>query len=242
MLAGCDPSGYLDSNSELYTVIANNVLGAGSFDTESTSIIEEDSYGRIMFFYTGGRGYSNIYHEQICIIGICQKSDDKYTYYYEDDCFFVCKDLGEWSKVSDILPLIQDELEELKKLNDWNKEFNESKMTSAEIVKNFVDKPEYHDGSQHYKTALSTIKCSEGYSLDYYIVCSDKAGRQLILIQEKPRDSTESYELEDVRTFLVIVTNSGYVSKDSILELTPEQLYNYRDIIKEFKVSNNWNG
>lgn len=212
------------------------VLGAGSSEFESISIIEEDSYGRIMFYYAGVD--SNIYKKRLRIICICQKSSKKYTYYYEDDCFFVCKDLGDWSNVSDILPLVQDELEELKELNDWDNELDESKMTSAKIVKNFRDKPEYHDGSQHYKTALSTIKCSEGYSWDYYIMCSDKAGRQLILMQEKPNDSTVSDELEDVRTFLVIVSNEEYVSKR---ELTSEELYDYRDIIKEFKAANNWN-
>lgn len=231
--------GYGGTKPELYTVIANNVLGAGSSEFESISIIEEDSYGRVLFFYAGN--YSNIYQKKLRIISICQKSDNKYAYYYEDDCFFVCEDFEASLSISEILPLVQDELEELKNLNDWNQELNESKMTSAKIVKNFTQKLEYHDDSQHYKTALSSVKCSEGYSWDYYIMCSDKFGRQLILMQENPNDATVSNQLEDVRTFLVIVPNSGYVSKKSVLELTAEQLYDYRDIIKDFKESNNWN-
>ena len=46
LLTGCDPSGYQSPNPELYSVVANTLIGAGSSHFEHTSIIEEDSYGR----------------------------------------------------------------------------------------------------------------------------------------------------------------------------------------------------
>lgn len=236
-LTGCDVRGYGGSYPELYAVIANNSLGAGSSYLESISIIEEDSYGRIMFFYSGND--SDVYKNMIDIVGICQKSDKKNTYYYEDDCFFVCKGFDDGLKLSDILPLVQNDIDKLKKLNDWNKELDESKMTSAEKVKNFINKPELN--TSLYQIALSAVECSEGYEWNYYIMCSDKVGRQLILMQER-RIDYEPSELEEIKTILVIVSNDGKVdSVNGILELTPEQLYDYRDVMKEFKAANHWN-
>lgn len=46
LLTGCDPSGYQSSNPELYSVVANTLIGAGSSHFEHTNIIERESYGR----------------------------------------------------------------------------------------------------------------------------------------------------------------------------------------------------
>lgn len=243
LLTGCDPS-YVESSPELYTVVANNILGAGMSRWEYTYVIEEDSYGRVMFLYTATPS-SNIYLGPIYAVCICQKSDNEYTYYYEDDCFFVCVNAEELVNRGTVTRLLenisQNDIDELKLRNDWEKELNEEKMTVSRSFKQFNDKEEYKSGSQHYKAALNAVKCPDGYRLWYYIICSDKAGRQLIWIQEKKSDGT-STNLEDIRNFLVIVGKNGEVeSDDCILELTTEHLYDYRDIVKEFKAENNWN-
>ncbi len=88
----------------------------------SYEILEEDDYGRVLFFYTAPDFISKQQGEYIVI---CQKITDKYVYFYEDICFEILYD----DEDADI--------QELKKKNDWNSPLDESKMAFREMRATF---------------------------------------------------------------------------------------------------------
>ena len=83
--------------------------------TNGCEIIEEDSYGRILYSYTA---YSVITDKKETAVLICQKLSSTDVYFYKDICYL----LDEWS---------DEELLLLKEDNDWEKPLNPDKMSSA---------------------------------------------------------------------------------------------------------------
>lgn len=84
-------------------------------DTNECVILEEDSYGRILYTYTTR---SVITDQEETAVLICQNLASTEVYYYKDTCYLI----GEWT---------DDELKLLKEKNDWEKPLNEDKMSSA---------------------------------------------------------------------------------------------------------------
>ncbi len=222
LLVGCESMGYLSGDDALYTVAANNLIGAGLTVNETTHVIETDSYGRTLFIYRNSGSVFG-FKDALCI---CQTYDDEYTYYYEDDCILLFDSDG---NVSD------ESLTTFKQRNDWNGEMNEDKMTSAPIVDNFFEKPEYSNSQTD--AAANAVEPSCGYEWESVIVCADTRGRQLIVQREY------SYETNHLgKTYAVIVSPDGLVDEScGIMEMDENVLADYTAAIKDFKARNNWN-
>lgn len=125
----CEGSVYSVRSSgrtELYSVANVSVpFVSGDLDWDQVEEIEKDSYGRIMFKYRSAHrmepcmlyDYSGKY---VYAIIICQMYDNDYAYYYDNDNFIYLPDNED---------LQSDRVEQFKKLNDWNKALDQSKMT-----------------------------------------------------------------------------------------------------------------
>ena len=89
ILTGCTYKGYTGDYSNLYTVAINSILwnnghsfSADKYINPHIEIIDEDMYGRVMFTY-----YEKYYagaNISFSALIICQNSNDKYVFYYED--------------------------------------------------------------------------------------------------------------------------------------------------------------
>ena len=221
-LIGCESEGYLSEDYALYTVVANNFIGAGASVNETTHIIETDSYGRILFLYRNSGSVFDL-RDALCI---CQAHDEKFAYYYEDDCIIFCDHDGN----------IPDELLTMfKQKNDWDSEMNMSKMSSAPIIRHIREKLEYSNSL--IDAAADAIESSEGYKWESVILCADKYGRQLIIQKEY------SYDNHDIgKTYAVIVPPDGVVDeRNGIMEMDEDMLIDYTEAIKAFKARNGWN-
>lgn len=83
LLVACDGRAYYEGHDyDLFSVAVNSLLGVNGYGGKGSGpkiqVIEEDNYGRKLFSYLGD-GLGNSYS-----LLICQKSDDKYAYYYPD--------------------------------------------------------------------------------------------------------------------------------------------------------------
>ena len=77
------------------------------------NVIEQDSYGRVLFEFCFSNDISQKNEE---VLVICQKNDRYYTYFYEDICFTYTNN-------------DETELLKFKEINDWEESLDESKMS-----------------------------------------------------------------------------------------------------------------
>ena len=267
LLAGCEPpSGYTGSREDLLTLVYYNVIGTGvdsrgiqptgSF-SERIDVIGQDSYGRTLFGYWCMQ--SGFYFDQeLRAMCICQKSDKENVYYYEDDCFFLYTDY-------DKIP--QEKIDELKERNDWEQPYNDRAMTQADVLKSYrlvfhnasaLDKPMYEKKSVYYTAAMNAVNPPKQCLINDCLLTQDTNGNVLVVLQAIHPDYRElrsSLTVSDsdaashsyltvepglslTKNYLVFVNKYGGV-RDRV-EVTPEQLYDYREIVKDFKAQNGW--
>lgn len=183
---------YKGEYPHLYTVAINSVLTSGmiltphSYDSAEVYKLDEDEYGRELFVYFGS---------PIGTVGgtssaiICQAHDDKYAYWY-DNINYVLSPYGSYieefeSGVSnDSQRGIPSEwIEELKERNDWGKELDESRFSSAEIV---VDRYDFKSSEEKARSFYNDMFVDDGDEYHGYryatIIACDKDGRALYKI------------------------------------------------------------
>ncbi|MDR1939417.1 MAG: hypothetical protein LBQ40_01305, partial [Clostridiales bacterium] len=123
--------GYRGKNPELQSVAANSLLpGLYNRRFDRVEILEKDDYGRTLFSYHQYPPNTRLLNA----LAICQKSDDKYTYFYTDYNFVVVDEFilpDEWAEVKG--GDLAEEIELLKEKNDWGKEIREDLLIKAPI-------------------------------------------------------------------------------------------------------------
>lgn len=191
---------YGGKHRDLYTVAVNNIFGAqgyvsngeATFDPTIT-IIETDDYGRVLFFYDeyyyGGQ--NSPYGTAIAIM---QKSDNKYAYYYQDDCYcpYFNQDRFFNAEYGDMFS--EEDIQALKELNDWNKELDLDKCTKSRIAtRNPWGKLNLKDGD--FNAAIKPFAQLNGYKgsdaiYRYSVFCHmDDYGRELFYVYGIGRDA-----------------------------------------------------
>jgi len=122
----------------------------------------------------------------------------------------------------------EEQLEQLKAENNWNEELNEDRFFRVSIsVRN----------KRRYLTAASEEtqrEIFEATSGEVFVsrssipLTTDQNGNVLFLIR-------------DVRTFLFMFDSDGnLIEETGIMELSDENLWDYRDQLREFKEANGW--
>ena len=146
-MIACNPvfDCYVGNYPDLFTVAINSVLSSKGFLSANGSFqpvlekIDEDEYGRILFCYT--ESYHRSFGE-FCLL-IQQKKEDNYTYFYP----FLNLVSGEKAEGNSISlfknrtvildkynGVTTEQIENLKYLNDWNREINIEKCVKKEII------------------------------------------------------------------------------------------------------------
>lgn len=240
---GCipmEPSPYDSNNMELYTIAAFSIPYADDMGT-SIAIIESDKYGRVLFQVQFG--YSLFYRELsdeknnnwLYAYGICQKSDQKRTYYYEDDCFQIYRNKDEFT--------IKQQ-NELKELNDWDLPLIIDKMTSRTIIPS--------GGSKLDSTVLGL---NEGLSISMrlddlfaenesmnkpfvfseYLDC-DQEGKSIGVVWGYSKNENDELEIE---AYFIMVEKDCLTSRKARIAPIHDTLH-FRKELKAFKKENGW--
>jgi hypothetical protein len=238
-LTGCQFTGYKGEFPALYTVAVNSLLAARGYHSHGDALlklVEEDSYGRILFSYYEDSYYDEGWPNSFSYL-ICQKSDETYVYYYAD-YNFISK---AWNGLD--TPFSSKEIEELKTKNDWNKEFSDKELTKLEITPikkepgTEIERKDFDALFQ--KVAMEKGRQGNGTMVHPYVLylTSDTYGRKLYFASAKHYDTSE--EAMEFELVMIFNPDGSYNEEICVMELKDH--YNYQDDLKEFKEQNNWN-
>lgn len=198
-------------------------------------VIEEDSFGRVMFEYS--EGWANvglfktgaIYDYLLCAVLIAQKCDEEFVYYYPD-VNFKCRKLVKNDRYALPTELTENELTELKQLNDWDKEIDLSRCTKAankyEIVhRSILD-------SEQIQAIGKELENRYGITLCVLPMLQNRSGSVLV-------SAMEYYSPWDGHLFMFIVDKDGaYVLKDNSVD--DFDYYDYQNVLMELKIECDW--
>jgi len=82
---------YVGPHLDLHTESSNSLLGLYAVNVTPV-LMEEDAYGRVLYFYAVGSSmaYDEVYDDEgIVAFFVMQKSEDDYVWYYSDINFIV---------------------------------------------------------------------------------------------------------------------------------------------------------
>ena len=131
---------YHQDTNDLHSVASNSLLGVRGSFYDIITILEEDDFGRVFFaFVVEGRLFSVL---------ISQKTTETHSYFYSGynfmltDLRYVPLSYSEIFFLSseEMVDLVhrvfsQEEINEMKLANDWNKEINNNRLFGVEIVR-----------------------------------------------------------------------------------------------------------
>ncbi|MDR2585870.1 MAG: hypothetical protein LBC84_06595 [Prevotellaceae bacterium] len=250
---GCNGK-YKKNHPALYSVAVNSVLGTTGFIPDGhgpfpslISLIEEDSLGRVMFVY-----YERKKISRFSLI-ISQKSDGEYAYYYPDYNFISISgppgswftDTSECTKAGltflncAFTKFKDEEIEELRRKNDWNMPIDIDKCERAEIVRRKPRGPVRKSVVRSfYRNALEDDANYNSSRPVFF--AEDNYGRSMYLAYGKWGSGRYFGEGFDRRVVVLFFQLDGsYDVNNGVMELT--DLNNYQDDLRTFKARNNWN-
>jgi hypothetical protein len=110
--------------SDLFAVACYSVpFLHSSWDFDRVEVIDKDKYGRVLYKYTSNSDALFEYNgNHICALLVCQKSDEKYAYYYENYSFIISTGDETFS---------ESDTQRLKELNDWGTELVSVKLSKV---------------------------------------------------------------------------------------------------------------
>lgn len=176
-------------------------------------LLETDEYGRNLFCY-------KVVSSRTKIFLILQKTEEMFTYYYEDDCYaFTQFD-------SDIS---EQEMNALKERNDWGKPINQEKMvrisyTREDVIKDTINIRDVEENLSNYLSENPICKKMKDFYFNPLDFCFPN--KQLMLICERHKDYSQHY-------FLVLYDHD---SEQPVVEIEELQGMNsFREEIIAFK-------
>ena len=234
-LTGCEPAAnkYYGPNVDCFTIAANNILGLSPLFCQ-TALLDEDSYGRQIFVYLGGYPAPPGGADLLAVL-ISQKADEKYVYYYPDDCFILYeKSLPYYTSDEEMVSAVKAmvpaaDLQALEEKNDWGKPFDESRCAKKVISRT-------NDRGRVTNSSMLKFYRSVGYvdpysSIQYFTyMTSDDYNRQIYF--SRLDDAGKNY----IGAYAVMFSPGGRINSMKITDFL-----HYQDAMKEFKIKNNWN-
>ena len=245
-LSGCFKIGYKGENPELYTVAIYNFFGAHGYGSNGEihipaelGVIEEDSYGRVLFYYDEG------IVDEGCGYGILPKSADGYAYYYEDDCILCAK--NDWQGNGEVTYeewFTAEELSAFKARNDWDQLIREEKCTKKAVLsrkpgeKLNLEKKDFEKATKDWLTNNGfPIKSDKRIYTTKEFFMADDYGREIycIYVNETCLDATI-----DERIVLAVMFMPDGTCDPTVSVICIDDMKNYRDQMKAFRQSNGW--
>jgi len=253
MLTGCYSAGplphaYTGPDGDLNSEVTNSILGIYGVDYNRIAVIREDSFGRRLFAYwgrTNAAGSALMGNDWINAFLIIQKSDDKYVYFYSGNNFIMYKDdpnrevsptEEEWIRIAND-PAKANDIEWLKQMNDWDKPFDESRLTRVlisqqdlERASNFKLVPD--EAKEKARKQIAALNDSSRGAFMY--LTSDEYDRHIFFYRVLDKDDIYT------KSYVVLFNKDGsFDAENGIMEI--KDVWNYQDDLKAFKERNGWN-
>lgn len=176
----------LDESQELKLAVCGSYAVPGMFchnlkeDTFSCDVLENDSYGRILFLYETA---NTITQKKEKAYVVCQGIDSTYVYFYEDICYVTVIDGTE-------------DITSLKTLNDWNKPLRDSCMSRRKYSISF-DLYIMTDSQLYYNDAMTA--CCQALAIQpsqintFISLDSNEHGQELFWLTIQQDNVTQMY-------------------------------------------------
>jgi len=242
VFSACDYTGYKGPHVDLFSVTSNSILGVWG-DADPIIILEEDDYGRKMFFHWG----SSIIAEEkddyeFWAIVICQQTDSKgkYTYFYSDVNYILFKvafpdepvyggDLDRLKEIAYTLATDK-EINDFKLRNDWDKPINEAKCVKVKVSRAGRGIDDSLISRSKKETICNYLRpgSARGDWADYYLT-SDIYNRHIFFFKDM---KNEEYQY----SYLLMLFPDG-----SYHAVKLNDPWNFQEELKRFKLDNNWN-
>ena len=231
ILTSCGYNGYTGNHDELYSVATHSVLwlngyswGADYKCDPQIEIIEEDNFGRIMFTY-----YEKYYkgsNLSFSALIICQYSNEKEVFYYEDINYIV-KEQVLYSQ--DIEEFSSSDIEYLKQINDWNKEIDYDKCVKKDITKTKQKPPKEKEILDIIIDKFELVNGNYSLFIDY--LTSNIDGSKYMVYGYVRKTEQEGIY------FIGLVENIDVIKLNIIV---PTNVYDYKVELIKFKELNEW--
>ncbi len=233
LIVSCrDTDIYNGNDPELHSVALESIVGSRSDWMNEVLRMEEDSYGRVLFAFFGANLYWTVNgQEDVLAIVIAQKADSDFTYYYDsNNVIAIYVDQLNEKLTLNLLESYFDEedIEELKVKNDWNKPINDKLLFRTEVTRKKMCNVNDRD--------LLPYKDLLGGNLYHRIQCYGKDRNGYMLVSVESELSNQSS-----RTFVIylLIVNKDHelISFDAVMRVT--DIFDM-EAIKRFKQENGW--
>ena len=222
---GRDTSRYDGQYPEGYSIAGSTVLGVHGGESPKVELIEQDSYGRSLFHYREITSYVDG-SPGISALLICQMTDDNYAYYYPNWHFIVRHSFEEFTS---------EQIEELKKKNDWEKSLNTDKMVSVPIAEKRDHAPYSNaDLVLCFASQKPEWKKSDVYFCD---LGRDESGRWLFYARVCNKESQFS---EGYLALYTPYMPDQTARLNQVEKIPNADLWEYQEQLKKFKDASDW--
>lgn len=234
-LSGCvfDPASsvYKGNNIELQVIATNSLLGVPGRYADKVIVLETDNFGRKLFAYTTFDG-----HYSILGILISQKTTKNNSYFYDNENFIFCKIPNEAILDEDLVSnyFNDEQLNQLKELNDWNKPLVEEKMFEITIRNYKKDTISF----ENQEKVFLTITTNYG-NLSSTLLTTDKNGKSIYFMHGAKPDKTKQIDVYTTKAYIIMFNEDGTVDPKIGIEEVND-IFDYKEQLKEFKIANNW--
>jgi hypothetical protein len=207
-------------------------------------ILYEDEFGRVLFDYSEDP-WPSISTFNLLII---QKNDEDYVYFYPHYNFISSENplIYVHSQIINDLrthsfelanPLVEEKIEELKILNDWNQPLNLERAVRAPIIRRKEDSPVSNpELSMAYRVALgnATRPSPSAYSTFFK---TDDYGRSIYVGRglERGHEPGEGW----IAVIMLFQPDGSLDLEKGVVQLPDFQ--NYQSTLRELKELNHWN-
>lgn len=232
LVAGCSRKPYAGERADLYTVALNSLLWVSGVSWEgdkevdpTIEILEEDSYGRVLFTYRENNFGSVM---SFCSLLIMQKTDAGFVYFYPDvNAVCLRSSLG-----GESVSFSDETVDALKQQNDWEKEVDMEKCVKKEIGATPLESiKEGRENADIIYEVLSQYKTPTKWT--FYKGMSDDHGR--VIYHGWMVDGEGRWEC------LAVLLAPDMTYDLTTCYFTPENRYDYHEELQAFKDLNHWN-
>ena len=229
---------YRGEHPELYTVAMNSLLGQRGFSFHSgprifdstIRVLEEDAFGRRLFIYSEDpRPVVSRFN-----LLISQKSDVDYVYFIPHYNFISSEEA--WTPIIQNAEYPLAEVEEFKRLNDWNQPLDLERAVRVPIIRRKEDGPmNQNQLVSAYRAALGDAARGRAYGYITFFN-TDDYGRSIYTGRglERREDGNEW-----IAIVMLFQPDGSHDSETGSMKLPCHQ--NYQSALREFKELNNWN-
>jgi len=221
----------------------NSIFGVKDIRYSSFYDIEQDTKGRVMYLFYGNSTIADEdIHDSCRLFGVLiqQKRDMDNVFYYPDMNFLIKQipvdEYGHYIATNEdelvefFNGLSDQEINEFKEKNDWDKPINEGKCIKKPIVDNFGKRVPLVKKSireEVFNNEFANVYPDPKYFFEY--LTGDDYDRHIYFGRtvDELKVYTNSY-------VIMFFPDNSYVVKEI------NDLWNYQEELRDFKVTNNW--